>query len=310
MFLSDYESWCERLESVLGKDRYQHSLRVSALSGELASFWQLDREKALTAGLLHDVARELPVAEMLAFAEAKIGAVADDLKRAPILLHAPLGAIILKEEWDITDGDILEAVSGHTLARPSMRPLTKIIYLADLLDPVRNWDGIEEIRALVYRDLDQAISLALKYQLVWLKRQKKYIHPAIYDAYDYYLESNDRLNRRDTLDSIDLLLKCVELAKEKKALGIMSMELKGLTIISDYFLLMTATNSRQAQALADHISEETKKIDYPPLRVEGHREGEWILLDFGAVVVHIFQEEQRKYYNLERLWGDAPKVEY
>ena len=112
------------------------------------------------------------------------------------------------------------------------------------------------------------------------------------------------------MDSKDLLLKCVEIAKEKKALDILSMELKSLTIICDYFLLMTAQNSRQTKAIADHFIEETKKIDYPPLRVEGHREGEWILIDFGGLIVHVFQEEQRKYYNLERLWGDAPRIEY
>lgn len=112
------------------------------------------------------------------------------------------------------------------------------------------------------------------------------------------------------MDSKDLLLKCVDLLKEKKGQEIISLELKGLTIICDYFLIITATNSRQSQALADYLMEETSELNYPPLRVEGHREGEWILLDFGTIIVHIFLEDQRKYYNLERLWGDAPRVEY
>ena len=76
--------------------------------------------------------------------------------------------------------------------------------------------------------------------------------------------------------------------------------------IADYFLLRTAANSRQAKAIADYLLEENEQ---KPLRMEGYQEGRWILLDYGALIVHIFQEEEREYYNLERLWGDAEKEE-
>jgi ribosome-associated protein len=97
----------------------------------------------------------------------------------------------------------------------------------------------------------------------------------------------------------------VEIAREKKAVDIMTMDLSGITLICDHFLLMTAANTRQAQALSDYLAQGLKETGNPPLRIEGYKEGRWILLDFGSVVVHIFQEEERRYYNLERLWGDA-----
>jgi len=112
------------------------------------------------------------------------------------------------------------------------------------------------------------------------------------------------------LNSQELLDKCVSLIKEKKAQEIMSMNLHGLSIIADYFLLATAANTRQAQAIADYLKEEAGKLNHPPLRIEGYNQGRWILLDFGAVIVHVFQAEERQYYNLERLWGDAPRENY
>lgn len=103
-----------------------------------------------------------------------------------------------------------------------------------------------------------------------------------------------------------LLRFCVEKASEKKAQNILSMDLSSLSLICDYFLLLTATNSRQCQAIADFLSEELALAGEAPLRVEGYAEGRWVLLDCNSVVVHIFQEDERQYYNLERLWGDAP----
>lgn len=101
----------------------------------------------------------------------------------------------------------------------------------------------------------------------------------------------------------DLLQTCIALAEEKKGQDIVTLALAGKTIISDYFVLVTASNTRQAQTICDHIEQELKHKGQRPLRIEGYREGRWILLDFGVVVVHIFQQEEREYYDLERLWG-------
>ena len=107
-----------------------------------------------------------------------------------------------------------------------------------------------------------------------------------------------------------LLEKVIGLAQNKKARDLISLKLSGLTLIADYFIIMTAGNTRQAQALSDHIYEELKDQECQALRIEGYQEGRWILLDYGVVVVHIFQEEERSFYDLERLWGDAERKDY
>ena len=107
------------------------------------------------------------------------------------------------------------------------------------------------------------------------------------------------------MESRELVDFCIKKAVERKAVDILSMNLHKLSLICDYFLLLGANNKRHSQAIADFLSEELSKADHAPLHVEGYAGGGWILLDCGSVVIHIFQEEERRYYNLERLWGDA-----
>ena len=80
--------------------------------------------------------------------------------------------------------------------------------------------------------------------------------------------------------------------------------------IADVFVLATGNSRRQVQALADSVDEALRDHGRRPIRVEGRTEGEWALLDYGDVVVHLFQPEMREFYSLERLWGDAPRVEW
>ncbi len=98
----------------------------------------------------------------------------------------------------------------------------------------------------------------------------------------------------------------VEALDGKKAEKLVVLELSGITSMSDYFVLASATNERQAQALSDAVEEAMRGEGRRPLSIEGHTSGAWILLDYGDVIFHVFQEEARRFYALERLWGDAP----
>ena len=95
----------------------------------------------------------------------------------------------------------------------------------------------------------------------------------------------------------------------KKGEDIKVMEVTALTTLADYFVICTATSTTQIKALADVCEKMLKDAGEPPHHVEGHRGGTWILLDFSSVVVHIFNEEAREFYDLERLWSDATPVD-
>lgn len=98
-------------------------------------------------------------------------------------------------------------------------------------------------------------------------------------------------------------------ADDKKALDIMVMNMHDLTITTDYFIVCSATTSTQVRAIADNIEEELGNAGENFLHKEGYRSGEWVLLDYGDCVAHIFTEEARRFYGLESLWGEAPLVE-
>src|SRR5215510_11595806 len=98
-------------------------------------------------------------------------------------------------------------------------------------------------------------------------------------------------------------------AEEKKAQDILVLRLSAITEFTDYFVICAGNSTRQTQAIADAVIEELKLIKTRPLHTEGYNNAEWILIDYGAFVVHIFTEESRSFYDLERLWRDAEKVE-
>ena len=111
-------------------------------------------------------------------------------------------------------------------------------------------------------------------------------------------------------DSIESRVRvAVHAALEKKAFDVDVLQVGQLTSIADYFILASATNERQAAAISDSIVEQLReKLGVRPLLVEGTTPGRWILLDYGDFIAHIFIEDVRRFYGLERLWGDAPNV--
>ena len=87
------------------------------------------------------------------------------------------------------------------------------------------------------------------------------------------------------------------------------MDLRELTSFTDFFIICTGANSRQTQAISDEVAQELKRAGHLPLDVEGYKNAEWVLVDFGDFIVHVFQEKTRLFYDLERLWRQAKIVE-
>jgi ribosome-associated protein len=101
----------------------------------------------------------------------------------------------------------------------------------------------------------------------------------------------------------------IQAAQGKKALDIVVMDLRGMNAITDYFIICSGRSSRQVMAIAEHIQKEMRNTRIRPLGVEGMGSGHWILLDYGHVVIHVFYDPIRRFYNLEGLWSDVPKVQ-
>ncbi len=110
-------------------------------------------------------------------------------------------------------------------------------------------------------------------------------------------------------DTLKMAREAAKAALEKKARDLVILKMDNVTIITDYFVIATVSNRTQAKAVADKVEETMEKQGYEIISREGLREGNWILLDYGSIIIHIFQEEIRQFYDLETLWGDAEVVE-
>lgn len=111
----------------------------------------------------------------------------------------------------------------------------------------------------------------------------------------------------DLDDEVKLAITC---ASEKKAFDIVAIDLREIASFTEFFIIVSGANQRQVQAISDEIGEQLKKqLNSRVIRIEGYSSGEWVLLDYGDFIVHIFEQKARDFYDLERLWRDAKKVE-
>ena len=107
------------------------------------------------------------------------------------------------------------------------------------------------------------------------------------------------------LEMVRLACKALD---EKKALDIKVIDIHEVSVIADYFVIASGSNLNQVQAMVDNVQEELFKAGYEMKQMEGYREGNWILLDFGDIIIHIFDKENRLFYDLERIWKDGKEV--
>jgi len=113
---------------------------------------------------------------------------------------------------------------------------------------------------------------------------------------------------KPTISTDDRALKCAALALDKKAFDVKVLDIRGLSTIADYLVIATGTSDKQVVAIADSIRTGLKKFG-KVIDIEGAKEGKWIVIDYGDVIVHVFLEEMRRYYNLDELWSAARLAE-
>lgn len=176
----------EKLKNVLSEKRFRHSIGVMETAVKMAEHFGCDAEKARLAGLMHDCAKEFDKDEMLKICDER-GIEIDDEKRVQKgLLHADLGAEMLKE-YGILDKEIYNAVKCHTMGRCDMTMLDKILYLADFIEPTRQeFEGLSKLRELCFCDLDEAMLFAVNLSISFVTGKGKTLHKQTIKTKEYF----------------------------------------------------------------------------------------------------------------------------
>lgn len=162
---------------------FRHSIATQEMAVRLAGIYNVDHQKAMMAGLLHDCAKSLSRKELLYYAE-RFDIPLDEIRIAqPGLLHAPVGAKLVEVELGITDDEILHAIAVHNTGSRDMSGLDKILYLADATEANRDYPGVEHIRDISLKgDLDMALLTTIEMKIRYVMERKALLHPMSVDT--------------------------------------------------------------------------------------------------------------------------------
>ena len=165
------------LEKKLKHDRFVHTRGVAEVSVRLARLYGADELEAELAAWLHDCARVYPTGAFIEECVRRDIPVTSLDRRSPILLHAPLGVYLAKHIYGVENESVLDAIAYHTVGREEMTTLERIVYLADMIDPSRDYDGVELLRKLAEEDLARAMVAAFDQSIAHVIRCGGLLHP-------------------------------------------------------------------------------------------------------------------------------------
>lgn len=272
------------------QERFDHSLRVAKKCVELAPLLGVDPVKAEITGIVHDYAKFYSMDDFFELVK-EYNLDTQILDNSFKILHALLAPYAIQKDLGITDKEILEACEVHTTGKPRMTPLQELLFLADFLEEGR--EGVEEIRNIAQEDYKRAIALILDAKIsknIVRKGELNANTLLAFQRYQVYLDGKT--------DKVKAILRAIDhnLVKDVKVY-----DLRNTTPLYDYVVIATALSPRQMEAAANYI-----KTGFD---LRGIEMGEqWTLADAKDVIVHLFTEEEREKYSLDKLYKDLPQL--
>ncbi len=176
-----------KLEKVLDTNRFKHSVNVMEIAESLAKHYGVDDDKARLAGILHDCGKNYKGDEAREYVRG-IGYQADEIEiLQPKLLHGIIGEDLARNIYGITDEEVLSAIRWHTTGKAGMNLLEKIIYIADYIEPLRAFEGIENMRKIAFEDLDRCIVYCAESTINFILKKGVLLHKNTVDTRNYSL---------------------------------------------------------------------------------------------------------------------------
>ena len=172
-----YQQAEDMVRRTLSPKRFQHTMNVKKLAVRMAQHYGVDTEKAALAAILHDSAKELPRTELLQIMQDNAIIKKGTQNRPEPVWHGICAAILAKTQWNVQDEEILSAIACHTTGKENMSKLDKILFWADMTSAERDYPGVEELRSLEMRNLDKAMTQALKMTISFVEQKNAIADP-------------------------------------------------------------------------------------------------------------------------------------
>ena len=285
-----------------------HTYGVRDTAMHLAEKYGADPEKARACSLYHDMFRRASDEHIDECIE-KYG-LDPKYRHDPDLAHSKIAAIYMKNEMGIDDEDMLNAVAYHTTGRAGMSVLEKVVFLADAIEPARDYPTVGYLRELAEEDLDEACLALLERSEEYLKLKGREMDP---DSIAFMNELKEQLKEEETekeaMDNRELAMEAAKLLDQKKAENVLVIDIAEKSSFADYLVIASAGSDRQAESLADNVEDKMAELGQNERLAEGRKHTGWVLLDFGDIIVNIFNRDMRDKYDLEKVWGDCETVE-
>ena len=290
--------------------RRRHTEGVRETAIRLAKLYGEDPDKAELAAVCHDMMRIREIDRLNELIDAY--GIAPRYKGNPALAHSKLAAAVMRKDFGIDDPDLLNAVCYHTTGRAGMSRLEMIIYLADAIEPSRDYPGVEEIRRLAENDLEEATRAMLEHSVTYVREAGQELDPDSLAAIRYLNRSHADIDMKEEkrMDSKQAAYRAAEVLDAKKGEEIVIINVAEKSSFADYMVVATGRSSRQVAALADDVEDALAADGYDLRSVDGKNGTGWVLLDFGDVIINVFERETRERYNIEKVWGDCPTESY
>ncbi len=278
------------------EERYFHSLNVAKKAEEIVKQLSLpiDIEKVRIAGLLHDYAKFMNKEE---FEEIVLN---NNLSYEYYLnnekvTHALLGKYAIMNDLGIEDEEILNAIEYHTTGRANMSLLEEVIFLSDYIEDSRVGRNFEKVRNIAQSNYQKAIYIILEENIKKLTTRNAPIHTLTMEAFQYYKKFYNTEN--------SYLNNILETINRNLVHNISIYDASKSHLFCDYVIVSTALSERQMQAAINYLRQE--------YHIRGIENGKtWTLIDLGDIIIHIFSEEDRLNYGLDRLYSSLPQIPF
>ena len=277
-------------------ERYEHSLNVSKYLLKLIDHHKLniDKEKAAITAILHDYAKFYTMEE---YEELIIEFNLDSyiLSAPRKILHSLLGRYAVQKDLKITDEEILSAIEYHTTGKEEMTLLQELLFISDFCEEGRTGNIFDNARDVSLIDLKKCVFYILDYKMKYTLDRGLPLDPRTQIAYKYYKRFKN-LNSDKKIDNV------LESINRNLVKDVVIYDMTSRHPLYDYVVVSTANSNRQMEACVSYLKED--------FHVKGYEIGEgWTLIDLGDIIVHVFSNDDREKYGLDKLYSALPIVE-